>query len=171
MCFRSQMLLAGTWKPVKQVQPFSPGATLSLTPSLAPPLGASPSPVFFLLSPAVYSKTCLRSELLTPPCRIPKWQCSAIRRMCTHRSALLGRGISASGATYEAWEGASKGCRFMASTAVTRQRHLLCAGYSLPSDLRVSTTGRKVLESTNPVNTDYTRLRLEGEVQNVVERH
>lgn len=91
--------------------------------------------------------------------------------MCTHRSALLGRGISASGATYEAWEGASKGCRFMASTAVTRQRHLLCAGYSLPSDLRVSTTGRKVLESTNPVNTDYTRLRLEGEVQNVVERH
>lgn len=59
----------------------------------------------------------------------------------------------------------------MVSTAVTRQRHLLRAGFSLPTDLRVSTTGRKVLESTNPVNTDYTRLRLEGEVQNVVERH
>ena len=44
-------------------------------------------------------------------------------------------------------------------------------GVGLASDLRVSTTGRKVPESTNLVNTDYTRLRLEGEVQNAVERH
>lgn len=36
----------------------------------------------------------------------------------------------------------AKAADLMASTAVTRQRHLLRAGSSLPTDLRVSTTGK-----------------------------
>lgn len=145
MCFRSQMLLAGTWKPVKQWYNCSAQELLLLLPHSfpCPTLGCLSLPCVLLALSCCLLQNLPQIGTPRTPQDLLQWQGQDIRRLCTHRSALLAVGSATSGATYEAWEGASKGCRFMASTAVTRQRHLALCCLVCPLDLRVSTTGRE----------------------------
>lgn len=146
-----------------------PGSTLSLTPSrtLLSRALASPFPVLFSLSPAGYPKASIKSELLTPPCWISgiaiqmsmyKWRCPSCPSwpwdqglVCCIR-ALEGKG-------------GNKDCRHIASSSVTKQCLLFSIlGTAWSQASGPGTTGRRVPESANPANTDYTPLTVgEGE--------